>query len=143
MKRALFALIVALFSALIAPPARADMGPKPTLDVALPQELSGQVVDGTLLLCQKADCADAQPLQKRGPQGFFCVGMPRNNVSYGVNDAGTGHCKAMAYGFAPYMQLKLKLQNGTDVASAVFVKKAFDAKFSAVLVQNRLILSEQ
>jgi hypothetical protein len=53
----------------------ADHGPKPTLDFAFTQEFPGpqvNIVSGTLLECQQADCSDAHPLPEMGPQRFSC-----------------------------------------------------------------------
>ncbi len=108
--------------------AQADIGPKPTLAIALPAALAKQVAEGELLLCQQADCADAKPLESLGPQHFFC--------------AAEG-CSGMAYGFAPFLQLRLKLRDGSILTSGVFRKNAYAAQFFATYDSGMLSLSER
>ncbi|MEJ0063353.1 MAG: hypothetical protein WDO70_09170 [Alphaproteobacteria bacterium] len=109
-------------------PAHADIGPKPTIRIDLPSEISGQAEEGVLLLCKQADCGDAQPLAAVGPQRFSCAAAV---------------CSGMAYGFARYLQLKLKLKDGREMTSDVFEKKAFDAHFKAIYRQDGIAIVEQ
>lgn len=128
--------------------AQADLGPKPTISIELPSEPPNNVEGGTLLLCKKADCSDAMPLKKYGPQDFACIfsksDKNKNQASY-LNTIQVDNCGGMAYGFTPYLQLRLNrsLLYGGDVISNVFTKKAFNAHFKAYFTKNSLTVVEQ
>lgn len=108
--------------------ARADLGPKPKADFAVKVDNGAHVTEGALLMCGKNDCSDAQPLEEVGPQRIFCTE--------------TG-CHALAYGFAPYLQLRLILSDGRVVTSQVFTKDAFDAEFTAIVTGDTLRVEEK
>jgi hypothetical protein len=106
----------------------ADIGPKPTATFAITADNGTRVTAGELLLCEKDDCSDAKPLEELGPQGFFCQDL---------------ECDALAYGFAPYLQLRLTLSDGRVLTSQVFTKEAFDAEFAAIVAGDRLTVEEK
>lgn len=106
----------------------ADIGPKPTILITLPANLSDRVKSGTLILCQRSDCQDGQSLQDIGPQGFYCMEK---------------ECSGLAYGFAPYLQLKIILKDKSSISSNVFTKKDFDAHFISVFSEGKLQVSEK
>lgn len=108
--------------------AKADLGPKPTIAISLPDNLPDQVVDGELQLCKDPFCLMAEPLETLGPQVFSC---------------GERSCSGLAYGFAPFMQLKLIFATHAPITSHVFWKKAFDAKFKASYEEGSLELLEE
>lgn len=120
-----FSFLLAMFGSNAA---RADMGPKPTMAISLPDNLPDQVVDGELLLCKDPFCLIAKPLEAAGPQNFSCGGRS---------------CSGRAYGFASFMQLKLIFATHAPITSHVFSKKAFDAKFKASYEEGSLKLLEE
>ena len=147
MSRSVFPVITALLWCLGTGQAWADIGPKPTIYIALPAELAAQVVNGTLLLCQKSDCSDANPMQDFGPQAFACSVDYSDKIGgghgYVAPQIPVGHCRGLGYGFAPFLQLKLNLREGKDIVSSVFTKKVFDAHFKADFAQGKLTVIEQ
>lgn len=128
MKSLLLIATALFFSASFTGVAKADLGPKPRIEIQLPSELVGNVRDGELLLCQQPDCSDAKELQNIGPQYFDCL---------------QDSCGGLAYGFAPYLQLRITLNDGQQITSAVFTKKEFEARFQASLNGDELIVTEQ
>jgi hypothetical protein len=99
--------------------ALADIGPKPTMTFAFTLGRPGlTITSGVLLMCQNANCADAQPLKALGPQGFACD-------AHG--------CAARAYGFAPFARLKIRLSDGRTLSSNIFSSRDFDARFKVVV----------
>ena len=112
----------------------ADLGPKPTIHFNVkgitqqPTDTGLRITEGTLMLCEAADCSDAAPLQQVGPQHFGCS---------------ANACSGMAYGFSPYMRLDLTLSDGSTRKSNVFEKKAFDAQFNTIVTTKELRVSEQ
>ena len=107
---------------------QADIGPKPTVDFLIAENSGLQLIRGELLQCGQADCSDARPLERVGPQRFGCT-----------NEG----CFGMAYGFAPYMQLRLAFENGKQLTNPVFQKKAFDARFSVIVTGETIHVTEQ
>jgi hypothetical protein len=69
--------------------ARADVGPKSSMQFIFVSELDPQpgILSGQLLVCEDSACSRAEPLREMGPQGFNC-------------QANT--CTAIAYGDSPY-----------------------------------------
>lgn len=109
-------------------PVCADVGPKPSMAVTLPDNLPADVVDGILLQCKESDCSDAKPLERLGPQNFGCS---------------TNSCSGMAYGFSNYMQIVLRLKDSSSLVSNVFSKKAFRASFKVEYDGEKLSVQEE
>jgi hypothetical protein len=114
--------------------AKADLGPKPSIRFWFAQDGSRFaddaglfLMDGALLLCERADCADGKPLEPSGPQRFYC---------------GLDGCQGLAYGFAPYLQLTLTLSDGRALRSQVFEKREFDANYLMAVQGDVLEIEE-
>ncbi|MFY9288698.1 MAG: hypothetical protein WAO98_09380 [Alphaproteobacteria bacterium] len=105
--------------------AQADLGPKPTAAFSFTQGL--KIKSGELLQCEVASCSDARPLPQLGPQGLKCD---------------ESCCHAVAYGFAPYMQLKLVLADDTERTSNIFTKKAFNATYTGRVENGVFTITE-
>jgi hypothetical protein len=110
------ALTMAAGSATVA---RADMGPKPSMTFAFTFAKAGQSIrSGLLLTCEDAECAQPQPLQRAGPQGFDC--QPQS-------------CFARAYGFKPYAMLDLTMSDGRTLKSNAFNTQTLLGKFKVAV----------
>jgi len=109
--------------------ARADTGPKPTMDFAFTFEVmpAPAIVSGIQYECHMADCSDAKPLMVGGPQRFTC-------------DA--EGCSSLAYGYAEYHRLSIVFSDGVTRQSNVFGKTYFDA-FYVVTVRGSDLLVEE
>lgn len=122
-------LAVGILLSLFASPARADMGPKPSMDFTFTglTESQLEIVDGILYQCSDASCADAEPLPERGPQGLYC------------QPAG---CYAVAYDFADYFRLSVRFADGVTRESNVFGKRAYAAHYNVTMEPNALAVEE-
>ena len=89
-------LLIILQAFWLTPVARADTGPKPTMDFEFIESGELMIVSGILYECDQSDCSDAQPLEELGPQGLRC-------------DATS--CRALGYGFAPYHILEIEFSD--------------------------------
>ena len=87
--------------------ARADVGPKPSMDFEFVYETEEplSIVDGKQMQCEEPDCADAEPLEEVGPNGFWCTG---------------DHCSSSSYGYTTYNQLVVQFSDGVTRTSGVF-----------------------
>jgi hypothetical protein len=130
----LIKLFLALFffqSLLPARVVQADTGPKPTMEFAFQQELSGErvtITSGILYECDQPDCSDAAPLEEAGPQHFTCEATS---------------CYAMAYGFSPYHRLKLQFSDGQTRQSNVFETAGFDSRYTVTIRPDDLLVEAQ
>jgi len=127
----LFLLLLFLQLLLPAHVARADTGPKPTMDFAFKQELTGEpvtITSGIFYECEQADCSDAVPLQELGPQRFTCD---------------TNTCHALAYGFSPYHRLEIQFSDGQARESNVFKTAGFDSKYTVTVRPKDLLVEAQ
>jgi len=110
--------------------AGADIGPKPTMDVAVafagrePFDLSPMV----LLQCDRSDCADAKPLAPLGPQRFVC-------------DPDQHACHSIAYGYAKYFALEIAFPDGKTVRSSVLPKIEFKGRYRAEVSKTGLTVT--
>lgn len=121
-------LILALLLFSPSLPAFADFGPKPHVSFRFEQEVEAKIKEGKLLLCRESSCKDAKPLKRFGPQNFTC----NKEV-----------CSGLAYGFAPFLRLVIKLDSGETLESQVFEKKNFDATFKVTRKGNELYVKER
>lgn len=128
----LIKLSLLLFSVvvfLIPQVARADTGPKPTMDFQFRQEMTGEppltITSGILFECEQPDCSDAMLLEEGGPQGFFCE---------------LNSCYATAYGFARYHQIELEFSDGKTRQSNIFKTVGFDSKYMVTIRPDDLLV---
>lgn len=127
--RALILFII--LSALLIPvsPARADVGPKPSMDFEFvyegmpPQE----IISGTLLECEDAACQVPKPLEELGPQRFTCD---------------QNACHSMAYSYAPYHKLQIEFSDGVTPESGVFQKRTFNASYTVTVSPEGMTAKE-
>jgi hypothetical protein len=128
--RWLWILLLGL-SLLPAQAARADTGPKPTMEFSFKQEASGDpltIVSGILYECDKADCSDASPLKQLGPQGLRC------------DELG---CNALAYGFRDYHKLEIQFSDGKTRQSNIFKTAGFESKYTVTIRPDDLVVEPQ
>jgi len=95
----------------------ADTGPKPGMEFEFKQGFAGEPVtirSGILCECQQSDCSDAAPLQKVGPQGFYCQ---------------ENSCSATAYGFSPYHRIEIEFSDEKTRPSNVFETAGFNSNY--------------
>lgn len=125
----LFLLFLALLAFLPARIARADTGPKPTMDFQFRQEMTGEpprtITSGILFECDQPDCSDAAPLQEGGPQRFTCE----------INS-----CGATAYGFARYHRIDIEFSDGKTRRSNIFETAGFDSKYMVTIRPDDLLV---
>lgn len=107
--------------------ARADIGPKPTMEFNFVQENdpSLKILEGTLLECEDANCTRAAPLEALGPQGFSCT---------------SDGCKSMAYGYAPYHRLQIRFSDGRIRESNIFENRFFNAVYQVTIRADDLVV---
>lgn len=128
----LLLLFLSLLALLPSQTARADTGPKPTMDFQFSQEMTGEppvtIRSGTLYECEQRDCSDAAPIEEAGPQGFHCA----------VNS-----CSAVAYGFAPYHRIAIEFSDGKTRQSNVFETAGFNSKYLVTIRPNDMFVEAQ
>jgi hypothetical protein len=110
--------------------ARADTGPKPTMNFSLIYEINPapEISSGSLLECTDVKCADSEPLQQLGPQHFGCSAYS---------------CSSMAYGYRDYHRLVLEFSDGVTRQSNVFTKTQFAAKYKVTVYADTMVVAEQ
>jgi hypothetical protein len=113
--------------------AQADLGIKPTVKFHIVSDnlaRDARLLRGELLLCEKDDCADAKPLEEVGPQGFGCSDKSCVDCGEsGCQETRSVGCAGRAYGFSPFLQLRLAFSDGRTITSPVFEKAKVDAVF--------------
>ncbi len=122
----LIALAVVVLGSL-ASPARADTGPKPSLEFEF--HFDGDpvpIVDGQLLICDSDDCSRSHPLEELGPQQFTC---------------NTTRCWSDAYGYGARLKLVVEFEDRTR-QSNVFRKEGFNARYSVQVRAATLEVTE-
>ena len=109
------------------PTARADTGPKPTMEFDFKHEpdVELQIISGILYECDQSDCSDAAPLEQLGPQGLYCD---------------TVGCSATAYGFAPYHILEVEFSDEITRTSNIFETAGFDSKYTVTVRPDDLLV---
>jgi hypothetical protein len=114
-------------SLLLATPAQADIGPKPSMEFSFRYEIEPvEIVDGQLIECEDEACGQGKPLETLGPQDFSCT---------------EGTCSSMSYGYAPYHRLVITFTDRTR-ESNVFTKQAFDARFTVTVSESAMRVRE-
>ena len=107
--------------------ARADTGPKPTMEFTFTGE-PVTIVSGTLYECDQSDCSDAAPLGEFGPQRFTCQ---------------TDSCSALAYGFSAYHKLEIQFSDGKTRESNIFQTAGFDSVYTVTVRPDDLLVEAQ
>jgi hypothetical protein len=112
--------------------ARADLGPKPTVEFYFEQGFEGDpltIVSGTLLQCDQPDCSDARPLPgNMGPQRFGCEGLT---------------CSGLAYGFTEYGKLDITFSDGKVRQSNIFTISGMTSIYDVTINENDLVVTER
>ena len=127
----LFILLLSVQVLLPTHAAFVDTGPKPSMEFAFKQELTGEqvtIVSGILYECDQSDCSDAAPLEELGPQGLYCE---------------VESCRALAYGFAPYHRLKIEFSDGVKRESNIFETAGFNSKYTVTVRPEDLLVEAQ
>jgi len=107
--------------------ARADIGPKPSMEFSFEYRIDPvTIVGGQLIECEDAACETSKPLESVGPQGFTCT---------------ENTCSSLAYGYAPYHKLIVEFTDRTR-ESNVFTKQASEASFSVTVSETALEVEE-
>jgi hypothetical protein len=125
-------LLLGIFLIILVTPfgsARADVGPKPSMDftfeyVDLPPLT---ILGGALIECEDSACTDGSPLEELGPQRFTCE-----------QDA----CHALAYSYAPYHRLMIDFSDGVTRQSNVFEKRAYNANYAVTVRPDGMQVKE-
>lgn len=132
LRRLLLLLTILLALGLPLNRARADVGPKPTVEFTFEQEFSGPSVTitaGTLLQCDQPDCSDARPLPgDMGPQHFSCEALT---------------CFGLAYGFTDYGRLEINFSDGKTRQSTVFAIHSFNSFYAVAIQEHDLVVTER
>lgn len=128
--RIFFGLALLTLAAVPLQTARADTGPKPTMEFSFEYEISPApaIVSGILEECYQADCSDAHPLMKGGPQHFDC---------------GSAMCSSLAYSYSKYHRLRIEFSDGKTRQSNIFGKNYFYASYSVAVRENDLLVEEK
>jgi len=123
-------LFMAAATAIPSQTVRADTAPKPTMQFEFEYEISPapSIVSGIQEECYQADCSDAHPLMKGGPQHFACT---------------TVDCSSLAYSYSEYHRLKITFSDGKTRQSNVFSKRFFYASYRVTVRENDLLVEEQ
>jgi hypothetical protein len=111
--------------------ARADTGPKPSMEFEFRQDVSGEplaINAGILFECEQPDCSDAEPIEEVGPQGFYCE---------------ANGCRAIAYGFRPYHRIEIQFSDGMTRQSNVFETAGFDSRYTVTVRPDDLLVESQ
>lgn len=119
----------ALLLALVALPARADTGPKPSAEFVFEFEFDPPVPirEGQLLLCDDDACTRSRPLEEIGPQEFTCSAT---------------RCWSDAYGYGSRLKLLIEFEDRTRTSN-VFGKEAFNARYSVLVRATSLEVTEE
>lgn len=134
MKNTLGYGLIALFLLAALPPlhsARADTGPKPGMEFRFTQQFTGApvtIISGELLECEQADCSDAKPLPKLGPQGLYCESTS---------------CSALAYGFDTYHRLTIQFSDGVTRESNIFKTAGFKSTYDVTIREKDLVVKSR
>lgn len=132
LRRALILSFILLAVGLPMSRARADVGPKPTVEFTFKQEFSGSPVTitaGRLLQCDLPDCSDARPLpDNMGPQYFSCEALT---------------CSGLAYAFTDYGKLEITFSDGKTRQSNVFSINSFNSVYDVSIQEHDLVVTER
>lgn len=120
-------LIAAL--TILAPLLMADTGPKPNarFEIEYLIEPVPELVEYILYQCDRPDCSDQARLEQLGPQHFECT-----------QDA----CTSMAYGYADYLYIEFRFDDGSTRTSNIFTKDHFNADYRITVNRDDLFVEE-
>ncbi len=122
-----FVVVTSVLLLLPVASARADIGPKPSMEFSFEYEIESlPIVGGQLIECEDAACETGEPLEDAGPQGFACA---------------ANTCSSMAYGYAPYHKLVIEFEDRVR-ESNVFTKRASEAYFRVTVSETALEVEE-
>ncbi len=122
---ALWAALAGLL--LFVPTARADVGPKPTMNFAIVYQIAPvPILSGQQIECQDAACANGHPLETHGPQRFECQ---------------ADSCFSLAYGYAPFHKLVIQFADRTR-ESNVFQMIGFNGDFTLTVREQDLVVRQ-
>lgn len=122
-----FVIVIGVVLLLPVVSARADIGPKPSMEFSFEYEIEPvTIVGGQLIECEDAACETGQPLETVGPQDFTCT---------------ENECSSLSYGYAPYHKLVIEFEDRTR-ESNIFTKQASDASFSVTVSEMGLDVEE-
>lgn len=122
------ALLLTLMSFLVPiQAARADIGAKPSMTFEFVYESDAPltIVEGQQLQCQEPTCADAEPLEELGLQGFRCTETS---------------CSSRAYGYSTYNRLTIRFSDGVTRASNVFETGPFQSEYRVNVQADHLVV---
>ncbi|MEA3339141.1 MAG: hypothetical protein U9R15_04165 [Chloroflexota bacterium] len=122
-----FVIVIGIVLLIPVASARADIGPKPSMEFSFEYEIEPvTIVGGQLIECEDAACETGQPLETVGPQDFTCT---------------ENECSSLSYGYAPYHKLVIEFEDRTR-ESNIFTKQASDASFSVTVSEMGLDVEE-
>jgi hypothetical protein len=126
----IFGLFIIVIAAAPLQTVRADTAPKPTMEFSFEYKIlsAPAIVSGILEECSQADCSDAHPLMKGGPQHFDCD---------------TAMCSSLAYSYSKYHRLRIEFSDGKTRQSNIFGKNYFYASYSVAVRENDLLVEEK
>ena len=104
--------------------ARADIGPKPSMEMRL--IFSGPPIAITSVALQECDDAGCKPLQRGGPQGINCT---------------VDSCFSRAYSYSSRQKLVITFVDRVR-ESNLFTKRAFDARYTVTVTETGLAVEE-
>jgi hypothetical protein len=120
-------ILIGLLLFLPSLPVQADMGPKPTLTFIFEYKIPAvDIVSGVLIECDDSACQNGKTLTQVGPQNFTCS---------------ASSCESLSYGYTEYQKLGITFSDRVR-ESNVFTKKAYNAKYIVVVLQDSLQVSE-
>lgn len=122
--------VLFLVASIVAPhDGMADIGPKPHFEIFFDDTIATDSKP-KLLTCEKSTCEDKVPFREIGPQRFDCSGL---------EEAKTHSCYAMAYGFSPFLTLRIQ-NKGRVYESEPFVP---GGDIDATLKDGKLVLKKR
>ncbi len=120
--------LVLIGSCIGAQTARADMGPKPTMDFEFESDDELTISQGILQECSDSTCTEAWAMEELGPQKFSCKSTS---------------CSAMAYTFgSDYYRLVITFSDGVTRESNSFGKSHYDSNYRVTVRENDLLVEE-
>lgn len=126
----IFCLLLVLF--IVLPPlwVSADIGPKPKASFHFVWEIEDQlaIVEGILLQCKDAQCADSYAMEDIGPQHFTCS---------------ESACDSLAYGYTQYAKLVVTFSDGVTRESNIFGKKYDVSQYEVTVYSSDLNVIEK
>jgi hypothetical protein len=112
---------------------QADVGPKPNFEIFFDNSFAPDDKP-ELLACEKSTCEDQTRFKEMGPQRFDCT-SPHVKESHS--------CFVMAYGFSPYLRLRIQTKDEVYESEPFSPGGDIDATLkNGQLVLNKRLLSK-